>query len=110
MLEAQLEVFAACWQLAPDNDAAACNTFTLAQALAAAIASGAPLVNLSIAGPRDPLLTALIEHGLKKGITFVGAIPGPEPGFPTGIAGVISAGDPATALPAGALPLPARTS
>ena len=58
---ARLEVFEACWQLAPDSDAAACNTFTLAQALAAALASGAPLVNLSIAGPADPLLSALVE-------------------------------------------------
>ena len=62
---AQLEVFAACWQLAADADAAACNTFTLAQALAAALDSGAPLVNLSIAGPADPLLTALVQRGLK---------------------------------------------
>ena len=51
---AQVEVFEACWQLQPDDDAAACNTFTLAQALAAALASGAPLVNLSIAGPARP--------------------------------------------------------
>src|SRR5256886_4311696 len=40
-----LEVFEACWQLRPDDDAAACNTFTLAQALAAALASGAPLID-----------------------------------------------------------------
>ena len=68
-------MFEACWQLQPDNDAAACNTFTLAQALAAALASGAPLVNLSIAGPSDPLLSALIEQGMKRGITFIGAVP-----------------------------------
>ncbi len=106
--QAQLEVFAACWQLAPDSDAAACNTFTLAQALAAAISSGAPLVNLSIAGPRDPLLTALIQHGLAKGVTFVGALPGGEAGFPTGIAGVIGAGDTGQVLPPGALAAPAE--
>ena len=40
--QAQIEVFAACWQQAPDADAASCNTFTLAQALAGAIASGRP--------------------------------------------------------------------
>ncbi|HEX8784260.1 MAG TPA: S8 family serine peptidase, partial [Steroidobacteraceae bacterium] len=44
---AQIEVFEACWQLAPGSDAAACNTFTLARALAAALASDASLVNLS---------------------------------------------------------------
>jgi subtilisin family serine protease len=104
--QAQVEVFAACWQLAPDADAASCNTFTLAQALAAAIASGAPLINLSIAGPRDPLLTALVQHGLQKGLTFVGAYPGEEPGFPTAIEGVIAAGDSAQALPRGVLAAP----
>jgi subtilisin family serine protease len=104
--EARIEVYAACWQLAPDADAAACNTFTLAQALAAAIDSGAPLVNLSIAGPRDPLLSALVQHGLKKGVTFVGAFPGKDAGFPTDVPGVISAGGTAQALPAEVLAAP----
>jgi subtilisin family serine protease len=105
--EARVEVYAACWQLAPEADAAACNTFTLAQALAAAIDSGAPLVNLSIAGPSDPLLAALVQHGLKKGVTFVGAFPGPTPGFPTAVEGVIAVGGTAQALPAGVLAAPA---
>src|SRR4030081_3474087 len=53
---AQIEVFEACWQLKPNTDAAACNTFTLAQALAAALEARIPLINLSIPGPADPLL------------------------------------------------------
>jgi subtilisin family serine protease len=104
---AQLEVYEACWQLAPDSDAAACNTFTLAQAVAAALASGAPLVNLSIAGPSDPLLSALIEHGLQRGVTFVGPVAGADEGFPTAIAGVISAGGAEHPLPQGAFAAPA---
>ena len=105
---ARLEVFEACWQLAADSDAAACNTFTLAQALAAALASGAPLVNLSIAGPADPLLSALVEHGLKRGVTFVGAVAGSVGGFPTAIPGVLSAGGSEHPLPPGALAAPAE--
>jgi subtilisin family serine protease len=105
---ARLEVLEACWQLAPDSDAAACNTFTLAQALAAALASGAPLVNLSIAGPADPLLSALVEHGLRRGVTFVGAAPGPDGGFPTAIPGVISAGGTEHSLPPGAFAAPSE--
>jgi subtilisin family serine protease len=85
-----IEVFEACWQLKPDADAAACNTFTLAEALAAALDSGAQLVNLSIAGPADPLLSALVEAGLRHGVTFVGALAGPSDLFPTGIPGVIA--------------------
>ncbi|MGH8276891.1 MAG: S8 family peptidase, partial [Steroidobacteraceae bacterium] len=68
---ARLEVFEACWQLQAEADAAVCNTFTLAQALAAALESGAPLVNLSLAGPADPLLSALVETGLRRGVVFV---------------------------------------
>ena len=104
---AQLEVYEACWQLAPDSDAAACNTFTLAQALGAALASGASLVNLSIAGPADPLLSALVEHGLKRGVTFVGPAPPAGEGFPAAIAGVISAGGTEHPLMQGAFAAPA---
>jgi subtilisin family serine protease len=105
---AQLEVLEACWQLAPGEDAAACNTFTLARALAAALASPAQLVNLSIAGPADPLLTALVQAGLKRGITFVGAAAGPDAPFPTAIPGVITAAGAEHAAPAGALAAPSQ--
>ncbi|HEX4647542.1 MAG TPA: S8 family serine peptidase [Steroidobacteraceae bacterium] len=106
--QAQIEVFEACWQLEPDSDAAACNTFTLARALAAALASGAPLVNLSLAGPADPLLTALVERGLARGMTFVGASGGPDEGFPTAIHGVLAAAASEQPLPAGALGAPGQ--
>jgi len=105
---AQLEVFAGCWQLAPESDAAACNTFTLARALAAALASGAPLVNLSLAGPADPLLEALVKAGLKRGITFVGAAAGTDAPFPTAVPGVITASGTDQPPPRGALTAPAQ--
>jgi subtilisin family serine protease len=88
---AQIEVFEACWQLQPDKDAAVCNTFTLAKALAAALDSGIPLINMSIAGPSDPLLSALVEAAMKRGVTFVGAAAEPAEAFPTGVPGVIAA-------------------
>ncbi len=105
---AQLEIFQACWQLAPEADAAACNTFTLAQALAAAIASGAPLVNLSIGGPPDALLAALVEQGQKRGVTFVGALAGAQAGFPSAVPGVIAAGASERPLPAGSFGAPSE--
>lgn len=105
---AQLEVFAACWQLRPDGDAAACNTFTLAQALAGALASGAQLVNLSLAGPSDPLLTALILQGQKRGMVFVGPVGDAAAGFPREIPGVIGAGGSEGPLPSGAFAAPAE--
>ncbi|HEV3181853.1 MAG TPA: S8 family serine peptidase [Steroidobacteraceae bacterium] len=105
---AQIEVFEACWQLAPGSDAAACNTFTLARALAAALASGASLVNLSFAGPADPLLAALVQAGLKRGVTFVGAAASASAPFPTAIPGVITAAGTEQPLPAGALAAPSQ--
>jgi subtilisin family serine protease len=68
-----------------------CNTFTLAKALAAALDSGIPLVNMSIAGPSDPLLSALIQAAMKRGVIFVGAAAEPADAFPVGIQGVIAA-------------------
>lgn len=89
---AKVEVFEACWQLEPNADAAACNTFTLAQAISAALDAHLPLINLSIAGPADPLLAALVETGLRRGVVFVGASSESADSFPTGIRGVISVG------------------
>jgi subtilisin family serine protease len=76
---ARLSVFKACWQLRDDADAARCNSFTLAQALAAAVDAHAQIVNLSLSGPADPLLRDLIREGLHRGILFIGAAP-PESG------------------------------
>ncbi len=86
---AEIAVFQACWQLKADADDATCNTFTLAQALAAAIEARVPLVNLSLAGPADPLLTALVSAGVKQGTIFVGATAAQSDSFPTDIPGVI---------------------
>jgi subtilisin family serine protease len=35
----------------------------------------AQIVNLSLAGPPDPLLSGLIREGLRRGVLFVGAAP-----------------------------------
>jgi subtilisin family serine protease len=102
---ARLEVFEACWQLASGSDAAACNTFTLARALAAALAVGTPLVNLSLAGPADPLLAALVQTGLKRGVVFVAASAA-DGDFPGSIPGVITAAGSEGPVPAGALAAP----
>ncbi len=74
---ARLLILKACWQARPDADAAWCNSFTLARALAAALDAHAQIVNLSLTGPQDPLLGGLIREGLRRGVLFVGAA-GPE--------------------------------
>jgi subtilisin family serine protease len=72
---ARLFVFKACWQSHADADAARCNSFTLARALTAAFDAHAQVVNLSLAGPDDPLLGDLIREGEHRGVLFVGAAP-----------------------------------
>jgi subtilisin family serine protease len=72
---ARLLLFKACWQTQIDADAARCNSFTLARALVAAFDAHAQIVNLSLAGPADPLLSDLIREGLRRGVLFVGAAP-----------------------------------
>jgi subtilase family protein len=70
---ARLLIFKACWQARADADAALCNSFTLARALAAAFEAHAQIVNMSLAGPDDPLVGDLIREGLRRGVLFVGA-------------------------------------
>lgn len=70
---ARLYLFKACWQLQDDADAARCNSFTLARALTAAIDAHVQIVNMSLAGPADPLLRELIDAGQRRGILFIGA-------------------------------------
>jgi hypothetical protein len=70
---ARLYIYKACWQTRADGDAARCNSFTLARALAAAFDAHAQIINLSLAGPDDPLVGDLIREGLHRGVVFVGA-------------------------------------
>jgi len=82
----------ACWQTEAHGEAARCNSLTIAQALAAALDEHAQLVNLSLTGPRDPLLNQLVAAGLERGVLFVGAAPGgaDATGFPASAPGMIA--------------------
>lgn len=90
--DVRLFLYKACWRAAATGTKAACNSFTLAQALSAAIEAHADIINLSLAGPRDPLLTRLIDRAAAAGIIVVGAVPpdGLRDSFPTNIASVIA--------------------
>jgi hypothetical protein len=95
--DVDLLVYKACWRGRADGARAegapaVCNTFTLAQALAAAIEARAQIINLSLGGPSDPLLTRLIRRALSDGAIVVGAMPrdGIRRGFPVEIEGVVA--------------------
>ena len=90
--EASIIAMRACWQRDPARDAA-CNSFTLALALAAAIDDRAAVINLSLTGPRDPLLERLVDRAIDDRAVVVGAVPedpAAASSFPTALAGVIA--------------------
>ncbi len=91
----------ACWQMLAPAEGAQCNSFTLAQALTVAITSDAQVINLSLGGPADPLLTLLLRYALDQGVIVVGAVPpgGRLDGFPVDVHGVIAVEMPGSAVP-----------
>lgn len=68
-----------------------CNTFSLALALDHAIQAEADIVNLSIGGPSDKLLAALVGKAQEAGALVVAA--DSETKFPSGLPGVVAASD-----------------
>ena len=65
----------ACWAVVDDGLAAQCSTFSLAQALEVALGLQPNVINLSLAGPDDPLLSRLLDRAIERGIVVVTAHP-----------------------------------
>jgi hypothetical protein len=111
--DVKLLAYKACWQ-ASANTAGRCNSFTIAQALADALAAKAQVINLSLVGPSDPLLEALIARAIELGVIVVGAVAeDPRLGFPARLPGVLPVGEAeaslsSTASPDGILRAPGR--
>jgi hypothetical protein len=100
--QARLLALRACWQLAVGG--ARCSSFSLAQALQFALHAKARVINLSLTGPRDELLSRLIDAALARGSTVVAAVDvaAADGGFPASRPGVL-----AVASDDGACPLAA---
>ncbi|GAB3096931.1 S8 family peptidase [Lysobacter terrae] len=105
--QARLLALRACWELSADLSE--CNSFTLAKALQFAIEHHADVINLSLAGAPDPLLSRLLDAALRRGIVVVAAFdPGlPRGGFPASHPGVLAATDVRGAHPTDAYWIPA---
>ena len=77
-----------------DPDMGIATTLTLARALDAAIDRKADVINLSIAGPRDPLVGRLVRQALSRGIVVVAAAgndgPDAPPRYPAAYDGVVA--------------------
>jgi hypothetical protein len=65
----------ACWAAGNDPVAAQCSSFSLARALELALVLEPNVVNLSLAGPDDPLLGRLLDRVIARGIVVVAAHP-----------------------------------
>jgi subtilisin family serine protease len=101
--QARLMALRGCWQ-APGQPAL-CSSFTLAKALNFALLHEARVINLSLAGPSDRLLQALLSAAAARGTAVVGALDPAHPAdtFPTAAPGVLAvvaqAAGPARPLP-----------
>ena len=65
----------ACWAVEPNSLAAQCSSFSLARALETAVTLKPNVINLSLAGPDDPLLSRLLDEAIARGIIVVAAQP-----------------------------------
>jgi subtilisin family serine protease len=65
----------ACWAVGDDGLAAQCSSFSLARALELALGLQPNVINLSLAGPEDPLLSRLLDRIVERGIVVVTAHP-----------------------------------
>lgn len=100
--DADILLLRACWQPEARVEQAICNSYTLAKALSLALESDASIVNLSISGPRDPLLERLALALLADGKLVVAAGASSDV-FPASVPGSIRAwqsmpGDPRPAM------------
>lgn len=74
---------------------ASCDTLSLARALQYAIERHAEIINMSLSGPPDRLLSSLIALGISRGAAVVAAFDPelPDGGFPASASGVIAVTD-----------------
>jgi subtilisin family serine protease len=89
--DARLLTLRACEELSVDGRGA-CTSFSLARALDHAIVARSDVLNLSLGGPRDPLLARLVARALAQGIVVVAARGDDmrHHPFPTNLDGVIA--------------------
>ena len=72
--DASVDLYVACWSSA-DTDGAVCDSFTLAKAIDAALEDPPHILNLSLTGPDDPLLSRLLKKAHALGVVIVAAMP-----------------------------------
>ncbi len=90
--EADIIAVKACWHPALAARAARCSSWSLAKAIDFTILLGVRVLNLSLAGPSDPLLARLIAKAVEQDMTVVAAVLEEDQtlGFPASLESVIA--------------------
>ncbi|MEM9209336.1 MAG: S8 family serine peptidase [Pseudomonadota bacterium] len=92
--DVRLHAYRACWETS--DGGARCNSLTLSRALDEAVRTKPRILNLSLTGPRDPLLDRLVEQILDAGSIVVAAHDARRPArsrFPSPRPGVVAVWD-----------------
>ncbi len=89
--DSKLMIFKACAQNNQTRKSS-CDSFSLMKALAEVLRQGPDVLNLSLAGPQDPLLERLIDAAVNRGIIVIAAVDhsNPDNSFPASMPGVIA--------------------
>jgi len=90
---ARLVALKACWPVRVGEMEAVCNSFTLALAVNAAIRAKVDILNMSLTGPIDPILTMLLDKAAENGIIIIAADAGSNSdkiSFPASLDSVIA--------------------
>ena len=92
--QAKLMVFKACWQ-DPQTRQAQCDSYSIMKALVEVLKQHPDVLNMSLAGPSDPLIARLLAAAYKEGIVLVAAVdPHRERSFPADLPEVIAVSAP----------------
>ena len=85
--DARIEVFGACNE---QEGRSRCTSFDLAKALEHAIARHMDIINMSLSGPHDPLLTELLRVAAERGVLVIAARDdSADGGFPASLPSVV---------------------
>lgn len=107
---ARLMALRACWQEGrwPGETPTLCDSLSLARALDYAIAKGAQVINLSLSGPQDILLSKLLDIAVARGVVVVAAVDLSVRGggFPASHPGVVAVAEEGAAPLRGVLAAP----
>lgn len=69
--DADVIALQACWEQ-DDEPGGRCSSFTLGRALNVALAAESDIINLSVHGPADPVLTRLLDEAERRSVIVVG--------------------------------------